>query len=84
LSEPVRLFHGDIGDEIAVALANCPHLGALKLLTLYSSYIDDEGALAIANSPYLGGVGFIDLSRNRFGSAAERALRKRFGGRINI
>ena len=60
--QTLRLYHGDIGDDVAIALANCPYLGGLKLLSLYSNEIDDA-ALAIARSPYLQTVEFIELSR---------------------
>jgi uncharacterized protein (TIGR02996 family) len=83
--QTLRLFHSDhLGDEMAVALANCKHLSRLKLLSIYSSGIDDVGAFAIARSPHLKKVGFIEISRNGFGDAAERALEKRFGDRVNI
>jgi|SRR5579883_1196483 len=82
--QTLRLQKNDLGDELAVALANCPHLSRLKLLVIYSNEIDDVGAFAIARSPHLKKVGFIDLCRNRFGDAAERALEKRFGDRVNI
>jgi uncharacterized protein (TIGR02996 family) len=82
--QTLRLFHGAIGDEVAIELAKCPYLENLKLLTLYSSCIDDAGALAIARSPYLERIEFIDLSRNGFGDETERELRRRFGDRVNI
>jgi hypothetical protein len=82
--QTLRLFHGSIGDDVAIELANCPYLESLKLLTLYSSSIDDAGAMAIARSPYLAKVEFIDLSRNGFGDKAEQELRERLGDRVNI
>jgi uncharacterized protein (TIGR02996 family) len=82
--QTLRLQKNDLGDEMAVELANCPHLSQLKLLIIYSNEIDDRGAFAIARSPHLKKVGFIDICRNRFGDAAERALNKRFGDRVNI
>lgn len=84
LLQTLRLFHGSIGNDVAFALANCPHLRNLKLLTLYSSYIDDAGALAIAHSPHLAQVEFIDLSRNQISEEAEESLRKVFGDRVNV
>jgi uncharacterized protein (TIGR02996 family) len=82
--QTLRLFHSHFGDEAAVAVANCPHLTGLRLLSMYSSGVDDTGAFSLAASPHLPKTCFIELSRNRFGDEAERALRKRFGRRINI
>ncbi len=82
--QTLRLFHSHFGDEAAVAVANCPHLTGLKLLSMYSSGVDDTGAFALAASPHLPKTCFVELSRNRFGEEAERALRKRFGRRINV
>jgi uncharacterized protein (TIGR02996 family) len=82
--QTLRLFHSSLGDEAAVAVANCPHLTGLKLLSMYSSGIEDVGAFAMAASPHLPKTCFLEFSRNGFGDEAERALRKRFRGRINI
>ena len=81
--QTLRLFHSNHGDALAIELAKCPYLSGLKLLSLYSSEVDDAGAYALARSPYLKTVGFIELSRNRFGDDAEAELEETFGDRIN-
>ncbi len=53
------------GDRGAIALAQCPHLTALRWLALTDDDIGEGGMVALAASPYLAQLRYLDLSGNR-------------------
>jgi uncharacterized protein (TIGR02996 family) len=70
----------DLGEnhrlEVAgvIALANSPHLAALRALSLENVPLTLEGVQALAESPHLAGLETLDLSGARLDEASVRAL----------
>jgi uncharacterized protein (TIGR02996 family) len=60
----LRLTHGDLDDEAAEALANCPHLKSLRTLDLDGNAITGRGVTALLCSPHLANVAFLGLKAN--------------------
>jgi uncharacterized protein (TIGR02996 family) len=74
-----------MGDEGAIALANCPHLESLGWLDLPANKITRRGGRALAGSPHLERLTRLDLRDNPdLTSDAVAALRDRFGTRVLI
>jgi len=84
---PLEVFtawHGKLGDESAIVIANSPMARRLRILDLSNNLIQSRGGQALARSPYLQHIQSIRLYRNRIGIEAAEELRARFGSRLTL
>src|SRR5262249_39497992 len=87
--EALDLAHNAaVGDAGACLLAGCPAVANLRRLSLACCGIGPAGGHALAESPYLGNLCHLNLTANfaqdTLGPEAGRALRQRFGARVNL
>jgi uncharacterized protein (TIGR02996 family) len=80
----LQLGFNPVGDVGATALAESPSLARLVELNLFSAGIGDVGALALARSPHLTRLARLHLNLNPIGEEGRRALRARFGSRVQL
>jgi uncharacterized protein (TIGR02996 family) len=73
-----------VGDAGATALASSPHLARLTYLGLWHNGVGLAGCQGLALSPYLGRLERLELAENHIGQAGRRALKGRFGDRVNF
>jgi uncharacterized protein (TIGR02996 family) len=73
-----------LGNDGAGLLAASPYLRGLRCLDLSNNFIKNDGAQLLAASPYLGGLQTLHLQNNPIGPPGKRALRARFGERVEL
>jgi uncharacterized protein (TIGR02996 family) len=70
----LTVFAQHLGDPLARAVAECPHLAGLRALRLGRNRIGDAGAERLTGSPHLAALQDLDLAENELGEPAARAL----------
>ncbi|MGL6076751.1 MAG: TIGR02996 domain-containing protein [Fimbriiglobus sp.] len=63
-----------IGNIVALALANSPHLANLRSLSLDVNHIGNNGVIAIANSPHVANLHTLSIGSNDLGDAGAIAI----------
>ncbi len=76
--------HHRISVPGARALAGSERLAGLKVLDLHGNRLSSTGAMVVAESPHLVNLERLIVSDNKIGPAGAKALRARFGDRVEL
>jgi uncharacterized protein (TIGR02996 family) len=68
------LSDNELGDELAVQVAQAPHVSRLQALHLRGCKLTSAGVTSLANSPHLANLKVLELSNNALGDDGATAL----------